>query len=227
MTQRYELKTIQTIQTINQLLDSGTNKISVLLRHSARYFSDDARLEPFMGLTDTGKQFAMDFGALLPPKLSLKLSSSFMGRCIETSYLIDKGFTKKNNLFLEPNCIHETLSPFYIKDIERTIQQIETEGNDTFLRNWFDHCIDDDIIEHPEKTATLLTQFMIEQIKPLKENQIAVCVSHDWNLFPVKEFKLGLKHEEYGNVGYLEGIVFFEKENHYYITNHQAAPQIL
>jgi len=227
MTKKYELKAAQTLNIINQLLDDGIKKISVLIRHSARFFTEESRLEPFMGLTDEGKAFAFDFGAAIRPDMLPQLCSSFMGRCIETAFLIDKGFTQKNNQSIDHNCLERILTPFYVKDIEKAVPLIESLGNDLFLRNWFDNRIDDTVMESPEKTADLLSEFMVERIKHLKKNQIAICVSHDWNIFPLKEFKLGLKHETAGDVGYLEGIVFFEKENNYYMTHSQAGPILL
>ncbi|NOX33275.1 MAG: histidine phosphatase family protein [Deltaproteobacteria bacterium] len=227
MAQYYEVRTEETIDTINFLLDNNIKKISVLIRHSERFFTKDASLEPFMGLTDNGKKIAFDFGQAIRSNPLPKLSSSFMGRCIETAFLIDKGFTKKNHRTLEHNSLNDKLSPFYVKDIEKTIPLVEKYGNELFLRNWFDKRIDESIMENPEKTSDILCEFMIEQIKNLKENKIAVCVSHDWNIYPVKEFKLGLKAETAGDVGYLDGLVFFEKENKYYITNYQAQPVLL
>ena len=227
MTQKYEIRTKQTIDTINHLLDDGIEKISILIRHSARLFTKNPKLEPFMGLTDNGKASAVDFGTALSSKPMPKLYSSFLGRCIETAFLIDKGFTKKNNRVIDHNCLNDTLSPFYVKDVEKAIPHIEKQGNRVFLRNWFDSRIDESIMENPEKTSDLLSKFMIDQIKNLKQNQIAICVSHDWNIFPLKEFKLGLKHETAGDVGYLDGVIFFEKENQYYITNYQTNPVLL
>ncbi|MDA3789133.1 MAG: histidine phosphatase family protein [Desulfobacula sp.] len=227
MTLKYELRTKQTIDTINHLMDNGIKKISVLIRHSDRFFSEHARLEPFMGLTDEGKEFAFDFGANLRSTKMPKLYSSFLGRCVETAFLIDKGFTKKNNQTIDHNCMDAMLSPFYVKDIEKAVPLIEKQGNQIFLRNWFDKCIDESIMENPEKTSDILSEFMVEQIKILKNNQIGICVSHDWNIYPLKEFKLGLKHETAGEVGYLDGLVFFEKENQYYLTNYQINPVLL
>ena len=227
MTLKYELRTKQTIDTINHLLDNRIKKISVIIRHSDRLFSENARLEPFMGLTDEGKEFAVDFGGSLRSTLMPKLCSSFLGRCVETAFLIDKGFTKKNNQTIDHNCMNDMLSPFYVKDIEKAVPIIVKQGNEIFLRNWFDNNIDESIMENPEKTSDILSEFMVEQIKNLKENQIAICVSHDWNIYPLKEFKLGLKHETAGEVGYLDGIIFFEKENQYYITNYQTKPILL
>jgi hypothetical protein len=227
MTQKYELKTKQTIDTINRLLDAGIKKISVLIRHSDRFFSKEARREPYMGLTDAGKEYAVNFGAAIRANPLPKLTSSFIGRCVETAYLIDKGFTKKNHRNLDHNCMNDMLSPFYVKDVEKALPCIKEQGNDLFLRNWFDNYFDESIMENPKKTSDLLSEFMVEQIKNLKENQMAICVSHDWNIYPLKEFKLGLKHETTGDVGYLDGLVFFEKENHYYITNYQTNPVLL
>ncbi|WP_457553226.1 histidine phosphatase family protein [Desulfobacula sp.] len=227
MTLKYELRTKQTIDTINQLLDSGIKKISVLIRHSDRFFSEDARLEPFMGLTDGGKKFAVEFGTNLRPIPLPRLYSSFLGRCIETAFLIDKGFTKKNNQAIDHNCLDVMLSPFYIKDMEKAVHAVEKQGSLKFLRDWFDNKIDDSIMEDPQKTADLLCEFMKDKIKNLKTNQMAICVSHDWNIYPLKEFKLGLKLEAAGEVGYLDGLVFFEKGNQYYITNYQTDPVLL
>jgi hypothetical protein len=224
---KYEVRTKQTIDTINLLMDKGIKKISVLIRHSDRFFSEQADQEPFMGLTDEGKTFAIDFGASLPANPIPKLCSSFLGRCIETAFLIDKGFTKKHNQSIDHNCMNVMLSPFYIKDIKKAVNCVEKQGSDIFLRNWFDSKINENIIENPKKTTDLLCEFMVEQIKNLKDNQMAICVSHDWNIYPLKEFKLGLKHEKEGDVGYLDGIVFFEKENQYYITNYQTSPVLL
>jgi len=227
MTLKYEVRTKQTIDTINHLMDQGIKKIGVLIRHSDRFFSNDARLEPFMGLTDDGKTFAVDFGAAMGPDQMPKLYSSFLGRCVETAFLIDKGFTQKNNQVLDHNCMNPVLSPFYVKDITKALPLIEDQGNETFIRNWFDKRIDERIMESPEKTCDILSRFMKEQITSLKENQIAVCVSHDWNIYPLKEFRLGLKHETAGQVGYLDGLVFFENDSHDYITNYQMDPVLL
>jgi broad specificity phosphatase PhoE len=227
MTRKYELKAQETIDTINHLLDSGIQRISVILRHSDRFFSNSPGLEAFMGLTDQGKAFAVDFGSKIRSNPLPRMCSSFFGRCIETAYLIDKGFTRQNDLFLDHNSMDDMLAPFYIKDIKKALECVERQGTHTFLRHWFDRQIDEKIMENPGETADRLTQFMIQQIKHLDENTMAICVSHDWNIFPLKEFKMGLKHETAGDVGYLDGVIFFEKDNDYYITNYQIEPILL
>ena len=227
MTQTHKHRAEQTLSSINSLLDQGIKKISILARHSERLFSTEAKMEPFMQLTETGKTLAYDFGRALRPEPVPRLSSSFMGRCIETAYLIDKGFTSRHNGLLSHNTVDNRLAPFYIKDIDKAVQRILVEGNNLFIRNWFDGKTDENIMENPERTADQICDLMIEQIKNLPQGQMAVSITHDWNIYPLKEFKLGLKHEECGDVGYLEGVVFFEKNNRFYIANHQANPMEL
>jgi broad specificity phosphatase PhoE len=227
MTLKYEVKTEKTIDTINKTLNQGIKKISVLIRHSDRFFSKEVKPEAFMGLTDIGKDIAFDFGLKLRSNPVPKLCSSFIGRCIETAYLIDKGYTKQNNLLLDHNYLEEMLGPIFVKDVEKTLSLVQAQETNVFLRNWFDKRIDEKIMENPEKTSDNLCEFMIEQIKNLKENQIALCISHDWSIFTVKEFKMNLKHETSGDVGYLDGLIFFEKDNKYYITNYQSDPILL
>jgi hypothetical protein len=224
---KHEVRTEQTIETINRTLDSGINKISVLIRHSDRFYAKDPKQEPFMGLTDQGKDCAFEFGLKLRSNRVPKLCSSFIGRCIETSYLIEKGFSKKNQITLDHNYLSDMLGPLFVKDVEKAIVLLQKLDNDPFLREWFDKRIDESIMENPEKTSDNLCKFMVDQVKNLKENQISLCISHDWCIFPIKEFKMNLKHETSGDVGYLDGLVFFEKENNYYITNYQTDPILL
>ena len=227
MTLKYEVRTEQTINTINKILDQGADKISVLIRHSDRFFSKEVKPEPFMGLTERGKNFAFDFGLQLRSNPIPRLCSSFIGRCIETAYLIDKGFTKQNSITLNHNYLSDILGPLFVKDVEKTIKLAQNQETNLFLREWFDKRIDESIMEDPEKTSDNLCEFMVDQIKSLKNNQIALCISHDWSIFPIKEFKMNLKHETSGDVGYLDGLIFFEKDNKYYITNYQSDPILL
>ncbi len=82
---KHEVRARQTVETINNLLDDGVQKISVIIRHSDRFFPKEARMEPFMGLTDAGKSFALELGKSLPSNPVPKLFSSTFGRCIETA----------------------------------------------------------------------------------------------------------------------------------------------
>jgi len=227
MERKYELKSQNTLDTITTLLDRGVTRMSVILRHSDRYYDKNYRMEPFMGLTEPGKSYALEMGKKLPDTITPRLYSSHFGRCIETAYLIDKGFTLATGSPLPHNMTRDILAPFYIKDIEKALGLMEAAGSQKFIRNWFDHAIDETIMEDPEQTADRLTDFMTGCLSDLNQGQVAVCVSHDWNIFPIKEFKLGLPHEGAGDVGYLDGVVFYEQEGRHFAMTRQADPVAL
>lgn len=224
MKRKYKVNAKETINTINSLLNDGITKLSVLIRHSDRHFSKIPDLEPFMCLTTKGKKLAFDFGAALDNKLIPRLYSSTFGRCVETAYLIDKGFTKKNKINLAHNYTDKKLAPFYIKDINKAVAKVRELGNHVFLRNWFDRTLNNGVMQNPQKTADILCKFMIKKIDKLKKNEIAICVSHDWNIYPLKEFKMNPLHKIIKEVGYLDGVIFFEKKSKYYITSHKTKP---
>ncbi len=224
MKRKHELRSGQTLETLNHLLEQGIEKISLLIRHSDRFFSEDARLEPFMGLTREGKAYAHDFGQGLNGSPTPQLFSSFFGRCIETAYLIDKGYTQSHGTLLSHNITDPMLAPFYIKDIEQAIHLVNDQGSDLFLRNWFSFDIDETVMENPMTTSDRLCEFMINKVKSLEKGSLSICVSHDWNIFPVKEFKMGLTHETSGDVGYLDGLVFYEDKGQYHVVNYQSDP---
>lgn len=224
MERKHEVRSSHTLSVINDLLDRGIRKIAVIMRHSDRHFTEDARMEPFMCLNEAGKGYAVDMGRALPQGPAYRLYSSFFGRCIESAYLLDKGYCQIQEGPLPHNVTSPILAPFYIKDIEQAIGLVEAQGSIDFIRNWFNGGIDETIMENPERTAEMLTEFLTERLSELGDNEIALCVSHDWNLFPLKEFKLGLKHEDNGDIGYLEGVIVFEDQGKTFITNHQCDP---
>lgn len=224
MKRHHDLRSKQTLDVLEQLKQDGAKKIGLLIRHSARFFTQEARMEPFMGLTPEGKNFAHELGQALPSDPTPVLYSSFFGRCIETAYLIDKGYTRANQNSPGHTITDPTLAPFYIKDIEKAIHLVEAQGTDLFLRNWFDKKIEETIMENPERSCDRLCEFMVEKLMKTDPESLTICISHDWNIYPIKEFKMGLSHEMSGDVGYLDGLAFFEKENTYYLTNFQSKP---
>lgn len=225
MSRKYEVKSDQTLTVIQQLLNQNITKIAAIIRHSERFYGTTPSSEPFMGLTLAGMEYAVEMGQNFPSSPLPRLYSSPFGRCIETAYLIDKGFTRQHGMALTHNQPEEQLAPFYIKDIKKALNLLKEQGTRTYIRNWFDNRLDDTVMESPATTTAALTRFMTEKINSLADNEIAICVSHDWNIFPLKEFALGLPHEEAGDIEYLDGVVFFENNGRVYITSYQTDPR--
>lgn len=222
MTRDYKVNSEQTIETINQLLDDGIEKIAAMIRHSDRHYATEPVMEPFMGLNENGKGYAYDMGTQLRSTHPPKLYSSLMARCVETAYLIDKGFTKQHGITPDHNSMDADLFAFYIKDFVKAISHVTKTGTHPFIRSWFNQELPEGVMVDPVQTTDRITGFMLKTLTSLEKNQVAICVSHDWNVFPIKEFKLNLPHEEYGDIGYLDGVVFFEKNGKPYLTSYQA-----
>jgi len=224
MNNKYKLRSRQTIELVRNLLGQGVDRISLVLRHSDRQYSDNPRLEPFMGLNDSGKAYAFDLGKSFPLDLTPVLFSSHFGRCVETAYLIDKGFTSVSGKLLPHNTLDTALTPFYVKDIVTATKMLIETSSNQFVRDWFDKTIDESIMLDPEVTANRITDFMVSRLKALSPGQAAVCVTHDWNIFPIKQFKLKLSHEDALDAGYLDAVAFFEKDSRVFAVSRQFDP---
>ncbi len=216
----------QTLTLIKDLQAKGITKMSVMMRHSARYYDrGNPGKEPFLGLTEEGKQYSYDFGKRLPRGLTIKPFSSTYGRCIETAYLIDKGYTAQGGSTVN-NRVDAILSPSYVKKPFQLGKVMQKEATD-FIRFWFDGNIPEEIIEVPEKAAWNIVDFLAANLTDLSDNQVSLSVSHDWNMYLVKEQCMGLVHEEVGGVEYLESVVVYEEDNQRYLANHQCDPVTL
>lgn len=224
MSNKYKLRSQHTIELVRTLLGQGVDRISLILRHSDRQYSDNPRLEPFMGLNDAGKAYAFDLGKSFPLDLTPVLFSSHFGRCVETAYLIDKGFTSVTGKLLSHNTLDTALTPFYVKDIVTATNMLIQTGSNQFVRNWFDNTIDESIMLDPGETANRISDFMVSRLKELSPGQAAIGVTHDWNIFPIKQFKLKLSSEDALDAGYLDAVAFFEKGDRIFAAARQFDP---
>ncbi len=215
-----------TLQLISDLRKRGIKTISVAMRHSARYYdSEVVENEPFLGLTDQGKDLSFRLGISLPAGLDVRLFSSAVGRCIETAYLIDKGYTSVGESATR-NELEKFLSPFYVRkpfEIFKSFKDMQPD----FIRFWFSGNISSESIDTSETAAKQIAQILIEKLDGKPENCVNISVTHDWSIYLLKEYYLGLKHEEFGKVEYLEGLAFYKENGKVYVVNHQSDPKEL
>ncbi len=210
-----------TIQLIKSLHKDGINKFSVIMRHSARHYNKDITMEPFQGLTDAGKELALRLGTNLPAGLHLRLFSSYIGRCIETAYLIDKGYTNKGGRTESPLLLN-AISPSYIVDFKKAIEVILKMDTPRFIRSWIEGDLSPEVIQDTESVTTSMLSCIIDSLEDTHRDSIDIFITHDWNMYLLKELRLGLRHEQFGEVDYLEGVIIFKKNDCNYIVNHQT-----
>ena len=55
--------------------------------------------------------------------------------------------------------------------------------------------------------------------------RLNICVTHDVNLYLIRELCLGQKIEDVGRIEPLEGLVFFEKDGVVQVSNHLGPPK--
>ncbi|MBU3915770.1 histidine phosphatase family protein [bacterium] len=215
-----------TLKLISDLKERGINRFSVIMRHSARHYDrENPQTEPFQGLTEEGKEYAYNLGKGIPRDLTIRLFSSTFGRCIETAYLIDKGFTAMGGSTIN-NTINIKLAPSYVKK-PYSLAKIMREEIPDFVRYWFEGNISTDIIDSMDNAAIEIVGFLVDELKELPENHVNITISHDWNMYLIKEHFLDLKHEAAGKVEYLEGAVIYKENDKVYMAHHQCEPGIL
>jgi hypothetical protein len=208
-----------TIELVRRLAESGSDRISLIMRHSARSYDADMRKEPFLGLTQEGKKMALEFGRKLPDGFQLRSFSSYIGRCIETAYLIDRGYSMKGGATGIPE-IEERLAPFYIIDLRKILGMASSYTAAAFIRKWIDGGIPEDIMMSPSSASFQMLDFLKHKLEddPYGSRVLNVCITHDWNMYLIRELFLGIRQEEAGEVAFLEGVAVYEKGGEFFIA---------
>jgi hypothetical protein len=216
----------KTRQLAEAILSNGKTRGLVVLRHSVRHYDADNPInEPFMGLTEEGKHLSYQWGLSLPPGKRLNFFSSFIGRCIETAYLMDKGHVAAGGV-TSNNMIEATLSPFYVRDPLRLFEEYISQPD--FLTGWFSRGIPPEVITPPEQVATTMMTFWEKRLSDSRcSDQVDVCVTHDWNLFVLRWYLLGVFPDPREKIDYLEGLIVVRDENDYSVAAPGHAPRTL
>jgi len=220
---------VQTLKVIHDLQQDGIKNFVVVTRHSERHY-DTAENDMVMGLTEEGKQTSFEFGKALPSNSSIRLFSSRVNRCVETSDFIEKGCLSRGGK-AQTNTVMNDLAPFFVKDISKIMPMVYdlVYAGDylKFFRDWFDGKIPADLIDDASQSAQILLNSLLDLLHNSSDFASSICVTHDWHLVLLKEHYLGQRAEEYGNIDYLEGVIFYQWNDSHYIINHQYEARVL
>ncbi len=199
------------------------------MRHAERPI-DTAENDLFMQLTEAGKQAAYEFGQALPPDSLIRFFSSPVDRCVETSTLIEKGCLSSGKK-TQTNTELDSLYAFFIKDLLKVdgmlYEMLDAGEWAKFFRNWFDGKYATDIIGNASQAAQTLLNALLELLQGPAAAGGNICISHDINLFLIKEYYLGLRPEDNEYIQFLEGVILYEWDGRYYIVNHQTEAKLL
>ena len=93
-----------------------------------------------------------------------------------------------------------------------------TKGTD-FLPVWFSRKVPADIIDPPEMVAKTMMGFWKKRlVDDNVDNQIDICITHDWNLYVLRWYFLEISPGNGEKVDYLDGLIVFKDKEDYYVA---------
>ena len=201
-----------TLALIADVYRDGADHVAALIRHSAREF-EPGRHDLLNPLTNEGRVVAENFGKALPKDLLVRGYASPAERCVETVQLILKGHGAAGGRVTRHRPI-EALGVFYVLDQMRMFRAMTAAtGQVAFLAQWFAGAVPGDVMMPADLAARLVGRVVASKLEaPLERPQLDVCVSHDMSLYLVRDRLLGLGVETSGAVDFLDGVVFYQRE---------------
>lgn len=213
----------KTLQVLHDLHAQGVTNYVVLMRHADRPI-DHAGNDLAMRISEAGRRAAYEFGRALPCDGRNRFYASPIDRCVETASLIASGCQNAGGETSPDVTVMDTLFAFFVQDVERAdglLYEAFGKGEPyRFFRDWFDGEYPPEMIDD----AALAARAQLDALLPLLQGPSAgnICVSHDINLFLIKEYYLGLHPEDHEYIQFLEGVVIYERRGEFYIINHQT-----
>lgn len=185
--------------------------MAVLVRHAARLY-DRSRpdREPFLPLTEQGKQDALALGMGLPASPWYHFFSSPYGRCIETAYQIEKGCLAQGAR-TRVNQVAPHLAPFFFVDAKDIGRRIRAEGPERVFQEWLRGVLPVETILPPRQALRSLLEPIVARLDADRGSRIDVLVTHDAHVYLVRDGCLGQSIEAVGPAGFLEGIVLYRQ----------------
>jgi broad specificity phosphatase PhoE len=222
-----ETKMNATIGILVSLLGQGVRRMTLLVRHAERYYDpQNLHNEPFLPLTEKGKNDAYAFGLMLPQKLHYRFVSSAQPRCVETAYQIEKGCIERGAR-TTVNKIAPMLSPFFLIDYEKAISDCAARGPDFFYQSWLNGHVSEDIIEQPGVAFRRLVAWLADQLVETDDPYVNIAVTHDCHIYLMRHLRLRHEPHEFTQVGYLEGVIVFELQGQFRVVDNRGIPATL
>jgi broad specificity phosphatase PhoE len=197
------------VEHLEGLRERGVDRALAVIRHSAREYAT-GRHDLENPLTEEGRAMALGFGQRLPAGWTVRAYSSPVPRCVDTAELILEGHRSKGGA-VERQRVVEGLGLFFILDQRKMFRLMRDVhgGGPAFIRAWCEGQVPEDVVIPARDTARIMLSMLASKLPPAASS-LAVGVSHDFNLFMLREQLLGMRHEDHGHVEYLEGLVVFE-----------------
>lgn len=180
--------------------------VAAIIRHAERYPIVDPSRPTEAEITPSGAEAARRFGERLEGFDKLRLFHSPVKRCRQTAECIAEG-ASQTGISIEVSGPREALGVDYILDLVEA-GRLTAEHGDHFVRLWFDGKMPESIIWPTSRLAAEKLEFLRRCASDDTGNgrRLDLHVSHDWNIIVLREYLLGLRHEETGWLDFLDGL---------------------
>lgn len=185
-------------------------RAALVLRHAERFPVVDLATHEEILLTENGHLAARAAGAELHDALggrTLVVGHSPVERCAQTARGIAAGFQDRGGRVREVGAVAHLASPFVV-DKGKAYALVNGYGH-AFIRAWFDGEVPHDCFHPRHRAAREQLDAIVDALRGCDEEEVAVFVTHDWNIALVREEFLGVKHEDFGWPDYLDGLALF------------------
>lgn len=181
-------------------------RVALVVRHAERGPVWDIRTHETVLLTDSGHAAARHSGGELAKAVegAVGLYHSPVERCAQTARGLLEGLCQAGARSRLHGPLAQLATPF-LRDPERAAIAAHEQGP-RFIRSWFDGTLPPGIMQPRDDAAEGQLQVLGETLRRA-ETDICVFVTHDWNIALLRESYLGLRPDEHGWPGFLDGLV--------------------
>lgn len=197
---------------LNTLQSIEAPSVAAIIRHAERYPIVDPSRPCDAEIKPAGAEAARAFGAGLSGFDSVRLLHSPVTRCRQTAECIAEG-ASKIGLRTEILGPQEVLGVDYILDLVEAGRLTALHG-DHFVRLWFEKKIPEAVIWSTDRLAEAKFSFLRRRLLEPHSGgrRLDLHVSHDWNIIVLREYLLGVRHEDTGWLDFLDGLCFSNTE---------------
>ena len=213
-----------TLELLTRIRGRGARHAVVLMRHAAREF--DPELHDLENpLTAEGRDRALELGARLPREVMVRGYASPPERCMETAALLLEGHRRHGGATTRHRPL-EALGVFYALDQMKMWRFMHAVGGLVeFVTLWSRGQTPHDAMIPAELAARLVLGVLAEKLdRPLADDQLDLCVSHDMTLYLLREVLLG-EPAAGPEVAFLDALVLYRENGTLWMSSHHGEPR--
>lgn len=179
-------------------------RAAVYMRHAERPDFTDPRNTNSVSITERGRDEARRLGTRLAPYGHIRVLHSPILRCGQTARAITQGATE-HGATVELVGTEPLIGATFLQQIDEAEKLIWELGRE-FARRWFDGAYPADIVL-PQREVVETQLGVVGRALDELDHGLVLLVTHDWLITALRDHCFGVRYEEVGWPGFLEGVV--------------------